>query len=452
MKLNAIQLKHTAHFHSIQLNLNEQPITLIMGEQGSGKSSLLKHTFQALTWFSARLKDGRSSGVSMMDQDIEHGRQQSKINISVRIDADLGSFAEATTTQAQDTQQCGWQIYKVLANAGGVGTSQATIGQLEQLVQLYQRAQKADPMQGLPLIAYYPQDRFVSEINLVSKNNPAIFQSPHAYEFTGIPFTTFTRFFEWLREIHDIENAQSAQLLQQFLQQHPQLDPLEQQFQSQLLLAQKQLHAPSLLALKHSLKTVLPEIEDLFLQYQPKLQLMVKYQGQLIQYLQLPHSLRNWIALVGDIVRRLCVLNPKSIAPCQEGNGILLIDAVDHQLDDLHCQDILLRLHQAFPQLQIIATGQHSELLDQQQHYQCYRLFEQRLIPITAQTTQLQFDQLYSELFKEPCHEPISLQEPNLEDPVISLLTQIQQQLSPQQQQQLIQQLRDGEQPFVENR
>ena len=78
------------------------------------------------------------------------------------------------------------------------------------MVQLYQHAIKHDPMQGLPLIAYYPAERFVNEVNLLNKNNPLILQPGHAYEIAAIPFTTFTRFFEWLREISDIENAQSA--------------------------------------------------------------------------------------------------------------------------------------------------------------------------------------------------------------------------------------------------
>ncbi len=40
------------------------------------------------------------------------------------------------------------------------------------------------------------------------------FSLAHAYEISAIPFTTFIRFFEWFREISDIENAQSAQLIQ----------------------------------------------------------------------------------------------------------------------------------------------------------------------------------------------------------------------------------------------
>lgn len=38
--------------------------------------------------------------------------------------------------------------------------------------------------------------------------------------------------------------------------------------------------------------------------------------------------------MLGDIVRRMCLLNPLSLYPCIEGDGILMIDELDAQLDD----------------------------------------------------------------------------------------------------------------------
>src|SRR5699024_1140698 len=83
-------------------------------------------------------------------------------------------------------------------------------------------------------------------------------------------------------------------------------------FQSALLQARSHLHSPNLQTLKQSLNTVLPELTDIFIEYQPKLQLMVTYQHKTQPFQQLSNSIKNWIALVGDIVRRLCLLNPLS--------------------------------------------------------------------------------------------------------------------------------------------
>jgi predicted ATP-binding protein involved in virulence len=146
------------------------------------------------------------------------------------------------------------------------------------------------------------------------------------------------------------------------------------------------------------------------------------------------------VALVGDIVRRLCLLNPESLFPCLEGDGVLLIDAIDHQLDQNMAQVILKRLNQAFPRLQIIASGNRSELLEQASEFQCLKLENKQLSPIQLEPLQHQFDVIYQNLANHEATsgtiEPIAAEPQDLS--VAELFTQIQQQLSPEQQQHLI--------------
>lgn len=442
MKITSVHFRHITHFADLKLELNyhDLPITLILADQSAGKTSLLRFSYQALTWFAARYKDLRTAGLVMQDQDILFNRLQAKIDICVEIPAEIGSLAESSNMQLESTHHCDWQLYKTL-NSSGVGVSKAETAKLEKMVQLYQHAIKHDPMQGLPLIAYYPAERFVNEVNLLNKNNPLILQPGHAYEIAAIPFTTFTRFFEWLREISDIENAKSAQLLHKLYQQ--QQSELPQALNQSLLHAYTQMHAPSLQALKDALQIVLPEIEDIYLQYLPKLQLMVRCQGKELLYQQLSNSQRNWIALVGDIVRRLCLLNPNSLYPCREGDGILLIDQIDHQLDQQQAAQILTRLHQAFPRLQIIATGNRSELLEQAERFQCLKLEHQQLHLIAWQSLQPQFAEIYADVL-ETTHtaEEVSLQEQNLTQlGTAEIWQQIQHHLTAEQKQELLQRL-----------
>ena len=438
MKIESVQLKHALHFADLKLKFNDKPITLILGDQGSGKTAILKFTYQALTWFAARYKDFRAAGVVMHDQDIMFTRLQSKIDIRVRIPNDIGTLTEASEPQDKALSYCDWQLYKTL-NSHGIGTSKAETQQLENLVELYQNAIKHDQLQGLPLIAYYPAERFVNEMNIQSKNNPAVFQTSHAYEISTIPYTTFNRFFEWFREISDIENAQIAQLFQQLVSNPSVQKNRDNDFLQQLVNAQKQMNAPSLDALKQALNTVIPALDDIYIQYQPKLQLMVSYQDKIMLYQQLSNSVKNWIALIGDIVRRLSLLNPNSLYPCLEGDGILLIDAIDHQLDQNTSQVILQRLHQAFPRLQIIATGNRTELLEHAAEYQCLKLENKQIFDMQLQPLQDKFDTIYENLvFNEEVIETDSLLEPEVESVTPqNLLQQIQQHLSTEQQSEL---------------
>ncbi|EEY89201.1 hypothetical protein HMPREF0017_02173 [Acinetobacter lwoffii SH145] len=445
MHIQALQLKHTLHFSDIQLQFNypQCPVTLILGNQGTGKTTLLRFSYQALTWFAARYRDSRAAGLVMQDQDIMQTRLQSKIDIRIGFPEEMGSLPESSQYEPANLQSCSWQIYKTL-NSQGLGFSKAETSQLESVLSLYHKARLHDPLLGLPLIAYYPAERFTNEVNLLSKNNPAILQSAHAYEIAAIPFTTFARFFEWFREISDIENAQSAKIMDQILsralQQSENIrgDELARQIEK----AQAHLHAPNLSALKQALSLILPEVSQIYLKYQPKLQLMVTYQQQTFTFQQLPNSIRNWIALVGDIVRRLCLLNTNSLFPCQEGTGVLLIDAIDHQLDQEMAAVILSRLHQAFPNLQIIATGNRPELLEQAQGFQCLKLENKQLHPIHLESMKTQFDQIYAELELQR-NKDISPEDTLLEtvtEPVtpLAVLQMIQQQLNPEQQQELL--------------
>lgn len=450
MRIESIRLKHTLHFSDLlaEFSYHDQPVTLILGDQGSGKTGILRFSYQALTWFAARCKDLRAAGLVMLDQDIMQARLQSKIDIRVSFSGEAGAQLASAAPPEEDAGCCSWQLYKTL-NSQGAGISKAETRQLELLAARYQQAQRDDPLLGLPLIAYYPAERFVNEVNILNKNNPAIFQPAHAYEISAIPFTTFSRFFEWFREVCDIENAQNAQMVQDILNkrrlQGPSAPLPADYLAGRIAQAHAEIRAPALSSLRRALAIVLPEISDLFLLYQPKLQLMVTFQGKAMQFQQLSNSLRNLTALIGDIVRRLCLLNPASLYPCEEGEGILLIDAIDHQLDQNMAQAILPRLHQAFPRLQIIASGNRPELLEQAGGFQCLRLENRQLLPFQAAQLQ-QFDEIYAQLHLAETGPPAgaeaempALREPALdEDAAESMLLQIQQQLNGEQQRQLI--------------
>lgn len=443
MKLYALQLQHTAHFSHLQLNINpDAAVVVFLSEQGTGKSTLLKHIYQALTWFQGRYKDLRSAGVVMLDQDIQQGFSQAKVNIAICIPEELHQLATEQNTELNPPSNIyRWEMTKTITQ-GETSLSQVDTKQLEQLVALYQKALRHDPQQGLPLLAYYPSDRFINDVNLLNKNNPLIFQANYAYDLAAIPITTFVRFFEWLREIHDIENAQNTQFLNSLLQQH---QPNEERFLQSLYADAARLN-PSLMALKNSLKIVVPEVEDLFLQYQPKLQLQVKIHGQVLNYQQLSHSLKVWLALVGDICRRMCLLNPHSLYPCTEGDGILIIDQIDQNLDEHHCTEILPRLQQAFPRLQIIASGTQMGLVENGLNYQCYCIEQQKLfeLAIPSQHTQQKYHDIYSQILQGAEAQTNILYEIQPPEPVHQYLEQIQNQLNLEQQQQLIALLQNG--------
>lgn len=398
MKIQRIEFKHTGPFLNFSLDFQTQPaVTLLYAAPGVGKTQFLKHIFHALTWLPARLKDIRTAGVAMLDQDISLQRIQSKIEIVVEFPQELGTLPISSNQQESSTQHCRWQLYKTL-NAESIGISRAETLELEQLADLYRKVTKADPLQGLPFIAFYPSTRFINEINLLSKNAPTTFHPHSAYDIATVPFFTFSKFFEWLREVSDLENAQTAQLLQRLLNAP---HPFEQiaEFKQQLLDAERHAHAPHLHSFQQAVYRLFPEISQIYLQYLPKLSIQVCYQQKMMRYQQLPNAIRTWIALIGDVVRRACLLNPKSPHPCQDVEGILLIDEVDLGLADEQAMHIIEQLHQLFPQLQFIFTTSRSQILELERDYQMLHLQPNAAHPL--QSPQHRYHDWYGTLHED---------------------------------------------------
>jgi predicted ATP-binding protein involved in virulence len=77
---------------------------------------------------------------------------------------------------------------------------------------------------------------------------------------------------------------------------------------------------------------------------------------------QLSSGERSLIALVVDITRRLCLANPKSDNPL-EGNGIVLIDEIDVHLHPSWQRKIVPKLRELFPNLQLVVTTHSPQVL-----------------------------------------------------------------------------------------
>jgi hypothetical protein len=302
----------------------------------------------------------------------------------------------------------------------------------------------------------------VHEVNLNIKNTQSALTPIHqAYDQVSLSFTTFNKFFEWLREVHDLENAQSAQLLRQYLDPQTRLADQVQfdELFSQLEHAYRLAPQRCLNSLRSAIHIVMPEIEDIFIEYQPKLRLMVKYQGKITPFLQLSQTEKTCCALVGDIVRRLCILNPNSLFPCLEGDGIVLIDDVDAHLDLTHRQQILQRLHRAFPRIQFIATATHSDMVEFQSDVECFELkyaqahrldlsaHQQRLAQVyqSLQTQNLNIENENNSLAEKlPNENEAEVAESQSIEPLdFAQLMALIQNLEPSMQQQLLQSLQD---------
>ena len=105
----------------------------------------------------------------------------------------------------------------------------------------------------------------------------------------------------------------------------------------------------------------MPGFSHLRVQRKPSLQLVVDKDGLALNILQLSQGEKSLMALVGDIARRLAMMNPALENPLQ-GQGIVLIDEVDMHLHPIWQREIIRNLTRTFPNCQFILTT-HSPLV-----------------------------------------------------------------------------------------
>jgi len=118
---------------------------------------------------------------------------------------------------------------------------------------------------------------------------------------------------------------------------------------------------PQLEAVRKAIKSFMEEFDNLRIQRHPELRMLVDKNDETLNILQLSQGEKCLMALVGDIARRLAMMNPEAQDPLL-GNGIILIDEIDLHLHPTWQRGIIARLKRTFSNCQFILTT-HSPLV-----------------------------------------------------------------------------------------
>jgi len=117
-----------------------------------------------------------------------------------------------------------------------------------------------------------------------------------------------------------------------------------------------------LTAFNRVLATFLDGFAEVAIEERP-LRLTVKKAGARLSLQQLSDGERAFIAMLGDLVRRLALANPDLANPL-DGHGVVLIDELELHLHPRWQREVVEKLRTAFPNIQFIATT-HSPFIIQ---------------------------------------------------------------------------------------
>lgn len=377
MQIQSFRLKNIGQFQDLSVSLAptqqvSSNITVFIGNNGSGKTSLLKSATTVLTWFVARLKSDKSNGTPIPEHVISNGANSASIEICVQ-----------NTNPQHQLQFYNWRIVRSRSARKTDLTSNLT--ELTHLTNRYKQSLTDDEKSNLPLIAFYPVERSVIEIPLKIREKHQFLQID-GYDNALNNAVDFRRFFEWFREREDVENefiSNQASNINKILAQE--LEILEsltkREFTkntSEAISLQNKLTSlinsikfkdnktelatdTQLQAVRNAIYAFIPEFSNLRVKRKPRLHMSVDKNGKPLNVTQLSQGEKSLMALVGDIARRLAMMNPNLENPL-DGKGIILIDEIDMHLHPQWQRTIISRLQTTFPNCQFILTT-HSPLV-----------------------------------------------------------------------------------------
>lgn len=343
MEIKQLTLENLGRFERLAIEFAptervNSNVTVLIGNNGAGKTSVLKSLATSLSWFVARLRSDKGNGSPIPEEVILNG-----------------ATTAVVTLQLHDQQhEYLWSLTKTLT--GRKSAQQSILTDASKLADEYRTRLPDEKDISLPLIAFYPVERVVLDIPLKIKERHSFFQLD-GYDNSLNQGVDFRRFFEWFRDREDSENESviPADVLEQLQRS------LAPNVWQQLQQLQASARDRQLTAVRTAIANFMPGFENLKVRRKPRLHMSIDKEGQTLNVLQLSQGEKSLMALVGDIARRLAMMNPGLENPLH-GDGVVLIDEVDMHLHPQWARTIIQRLTDTFPNCQFVLTT-HSPLV-----------------------------------------------------------------------------------------
>lgn len=392
MEIKKLTLNNLGRFENLEVDFaptedNHSNVTVFIGNNGAGKTSILEALATSLSWFVARMRSEKGSGIAINELVIID--KAPAASITLQLSDDIKTNSEVALSSYQ------WTLVK--ARKGHKSDKSTNLSELTKLADHYRQQLTDNDSVSLPLIAYYPVERSVLDIPLKIMGKHS-FSQIEGYESALNQGVDFRRFFEWFREREDIENEEQSRRVELFFDKdlnifdkmkvmlgdyaddsykreqdnievvkgngvesigmsvQDVLDKIENLKSSKYRHQDKQLNA-----VRAAITAFMPDLSNIRVQRKPRLHMAVDKDGQSLNVMQLSQGEKSLMALVGDIARRLAMMNPQLDNPLQ-GDGIILIDEVDMHLHPSWQRNLVQRFTDTFPNCQIILST-HSPLV-----------------------------------------------------------------------------------------
>jgi len=360
MEVKKLTLRNIGRFSRLEIPLaplgnSNCNVTVFVGNNGSGKTSVLKSLATSLSWLVSRIRSEKGSGSPIPELVIKNGESSAAVDIEVydfrgnESDPDAEGYSD-------DNNYYMWSVAK--ARKGRKGEHKSELVEATGLADHYRTRLSKNEETSVPLMAFYSVERVVIDIPLKIRDKHTFLQLD-GYDNSLSQGVDFRRFFEWFREREDTENESG--LTDDVLETLRLVLGDEHESWAKL----KDLKASSrdrqLTAVRSAIYNFMPEFSNLRVKRKPRLHMSIDKNEEALDVAQLSQGEKSLMALIGDIARRLAVMNPDLENPLM-GDGIVMIDEVDMHLHPKWQRSLIKHLSSTFPKCQFVLTT-HSPLV-----------------------------------------------------------------------------------------
>lgn len=435
MKVKHLHLQNYGRFEDLKIDFaptaeKKSNVTVIVGNNGAGKSQVLQALATGLSWFVNGVLDSSGEPTTRTKDDDkflklphegEYIRQSqiknTKKNVSLNLSfLDMNDEFKALNVNATRKDTLKPAVHGTDSN----GFSSL----IEQYTKLFGDNREA----SLPLIANYTTDRNV-EVNNLNASYSFMLKQLSAYKDFLNADSSYDEFFQWFRDNEDIENEKqrnqfvAEQEISEVIRSEIRLHALFQE-KSQIESILSDVENEDKISFHHRLADIIVEINKESQNYNdlsmrnnllkdrvinsklPSLNsvryaieyftdfknvrirrqgiptMIVEKDGEELDVNQLSQGEKSLLALVGDIARRLSILNPSLNYPL-EGEGVVMIDEVDLHLHPKWQHDLIDKLVATFPNVQFILTTHSPHVISDRPDILVYALDDGELTQVS---------------------------------------------------------------------
>jgi len=332
---------------------NPSNVTVLVGNNGAGKTTVLKSLATSLSWLVARIRSEKGVGSPITDDVIRNNSSIAMINVAV---IDTCNAQSETLEEWAKEILFSWTVAR--GKRGRKSASHSVLADATLVADHYRTQLLGDDSASLPLIAYYPVERSVLEIPLKIRTKHS-FDQLDGYDNSLNRGVDFRRFFEWFRQREDSENETG--ISDTALTEISEIFGSNSDVWKTLAELRASTRDRQLIAVRSAISAFMPGFSNLRVKRKPRLHMAIDKDGVTLNVAQLSQGEKSIMALVGDIARRLAMMNQSLDNPLH-GDGIVLIDEVDLHLHPKWQRSLIRQLSETFPNCQFVLTT-HSPLV-----------------------------------------------------------------------------------------